>query len=172
MSEDGGMKKMEGLKEIGGDCVMTISTAKSANGVEQLRDNNVDTFWQSDGTAPHLINIQFTRKMAVCCICLYMDYPTDESYTAKKLNVRSGTMQHDLLDVTMIELSEPNGWCNISLMKEDGEPLRTHFLQIRVMSMHQNGKDTRIRQVCIFGPNKNAQDQFKTIEMQQFAVLR
>ncbi len=172
MGDLGEFQKVKGLKEIGGDCVMTISSAKSANGVEQLRDSNVDTFWQSDGTAPHLINIQFTRKVAVCCVCLYMDYPTDESYTAKKLVVRSGTMQHDLLDVAMVELSEPNGWCTISLMKEEGDPLRTHFLQIRVICMHQNGKDTRIRQVCIFGPNKSAQDQFKTVEMQQFAVLR
>jgi anaphase-promoting complex subunit 10 len=163
--------KVPGLKEIGSDSVITISTAKSANGVEQLRDNNIETFWQSDGTAPHLINIQFTKKMSVCCVCLYMDYATDESYTTKKLTVRSGTMQHDLSDVANLELNEPNGWVNISLMKEDNEPLRSHFLQVRVMSMHQNGKDTRIRQVCVFGPN-NSQDHFKSVEMQQFAGLR
>ena len=65
------MSKMtSSLKEIGGESVITISTAKSANGVEQLRDNNIQTFWQSDGTAPHLINIQFTKKVSVCSVCL------------------------------------------------------------------------------------------------------
>ena len=50
-----------------------------------------------------------------------MDY-ADESYTAKKLSIRSGTTQHDLFDVAGIELNEPNGWCSINLMKEQAEP--------------------------------------------------
>lgn len=166
-------KIISSLKEIGDESVITISTAKSANGVEQLRDNNVETFWQSDGTAPHSINIQFTKKVAVCSVCLYMDYSADESYTAKKLLVKSGTTQHDLYDVAGVELNEPNGWCSINLMKEQTEPLRTHFLQVRISSMHQNGKDTRIRQLCIYGPNKqSAQEQFQTAEMTQFSFIR
>ena len=98
------MSKMtSSLKEIGGESVITISTAKSANGVEQLRDNNIQTFWQSDGTAPHLINIQFTKKVSVCSVCLHMDYSADESYTAKKLSIPAD--QHDLFDVAGIELN-------------------------------------------------------------------
>ena len=161
-----------GLKEIGRDAIITISTAKSANGVEQLRDNNLDTYWQSDGTAPHLINIQFAKRSSLCCICIYVDFSADESYTAKKLLVRSGMMQHDLCDVANVEFNEPNGWCTLSLIKEDGEPLRSHYLQIRVMAMHQNGKDTRIRQVCVYGPSKCSQDLFQTVQMHQFTVLK
>eukprot|EP01031_Cornospumella_fuschlensis_P013199 gene13199-16140_t len=33
--------------------VFSISSAKPGNGVEQLRDNSLETYWQSDGTAPH-----------------------------------------------------------------------------------------------------------------------
>ncbi|CAM9841220.1 unnamed protein product, partial [Heterosigma akashiwo] len=33
------------------------------NGVQQLRDNNVETYWQSDGAQPHLINIQFQERV-------------------------------------------------------------------------------------------------------------
>ena len=89
-------------REIGGDAVWTLSTAKPGNGVEQLRsarphlpparaalclartarpgvarppltaaptgrrarrDNNTDTYWQSDGPQPHLVNIQFHKKV-------------------------------------------------------------------------------------------------------------
>lgn len=32
-------------------------------GVEQLRDNNFETYWQSDGHLPHLVNIQFKVKL-------------------------------------------------------------------------------------------------------------
>lgn len=32
------------------------------------------------------------------------------------------------------------------------KPLRTHFVQIGIISMHQNGRDTHVRQVKVFGP--------------------
>eukprot|EP00961_Rhodomonas_salina_P072781 977862-Rhodomonas_salina.1 len=63
--EDKGEKR-----EIGGEAVWTLSTAKPGNGVEQLsdnggarRDNNTETYWQSDGPQPHLVNIQFHKKV-------------------------------------------------------------------------------------------------------------
>lgn len=51
-------------REIGALAVWSLSTAKPGNGVEQLRDDNIDTYWQSDGPQPHLINIQFHKKSA------------------------------------------------------------------------------------------------------------
>jgi anaphase-promoting complex subunit 10 len=44
-------------REIGDLAVWTLSSAKQGNGVDQLRDNNINTFWQSDGQQPHFINI-------------------------------------------------------------------------------------------------------------------
>ena len=46
------------------------------------------------------------------------------------------------------------------------------MLQVRVLSMHQNGRDTHIRQVAVYGPRTDSSDQFKTIDMQQFSVIR
>jgi anaphase-promoting complex subunit 10 len=42
-----------------------LSSAKAGNGVEQLRDENTNTFWQSDGAQPHFVNIQFMKKTRV-----------------------------------------------------------------------------------------------------------
>lgn len=50
------------------------------NGIGQLRDDCMDTYWQSDGQLPHLVNIQFRRKTTVRDICIYFDYKIDESY--------------------------------------------------------------------------------------------
>ena len=50
-------------REVGGLAVWTVTSAKPGNGVELLRDDREDTYWQSDGTQPHLINIQFQRKV-------------------------------------------------------------------------------------------------------------
>ena len=54
-------------------------------GVEQIRDDNADTYWQSDGAQPHLINVQFHKKMTVLEVALYLDYSLDESYTPKRV---------------------------------------------------------------------------------------
>lgn len=54
-------------------------------GIEQLRDNSTETFWQSDGPQPHLVNIQFPRKITIEDVCIYMDFKADESYTPNRL---------------------------------------------------------------------------------------
>ena len=122
--------------ELGLDkAIWTLSTAKPGNGIEQLRDNNLETYWQSDGIQPHFINIQFLRKMSVSRVCLYLDYNLDESYTPKKISIKSGMSTHDPEDVTAIELQEPIGWVSISLSSSESENisdcLRTHVIQVR-----------------------------------------
>ncbi|MEJ1286164.1 hypothetical protein NN561_017168 [Cricetulus griseus] len=36
-----------------------IVAGRPGFGVDQLRDDNLETYWQSDGSQPHLVNIQF-----------------------------------------------------------------------------------------------------------------
>ena len=174
-------------RELGSDAVFTISSSKPGNGVEQLRDNNLETYWQSDGSFPHLITIQFLRKTTISKLCIYLDYNLDESYTAKKMSICSGTCMHDLVDTKSVELNEPIGWVVIPLRDpslsseyiENGEFLRVHLIQIKILSMHQNGRDTHIRQVKILGPRESSKvmanfsyDSFKTTEMIQYASIR
>lgn len=64
-----------GKQALGDRAIWSVSSAKSGSGVACLRfvfsfscvltnrDNNLDTFWQSDGDQPHFINIQFHKKM-------------------------------------------------------------------------------------------------------------
>lgn len=142
-------------REVGDDAVWSLSSAKPGNGVNQLRDNNMDTYWQSDGVQPHLININFQRKMAIKEVALYLDYKLDESYTPKKIAIRSGSTVHDLKEIHVQHITEPDGWISIPLHVEDKQaPLRTFFLQIVILAMHQNGRDTHIRQVKIYAPRE------------------
>lgn len=78
-------------------------------GVEQLRDNCMDTYWQSDGQLPHLVNIQFQRKTSVNQIYIYTDYKLDESYTPSRISIRSGTHFNDLQEIEIVDLVEPTG---------------------------------------------------------------
>lgn len=165
----------------------SVTSAKPGNGVELLRDGNLDTYWQSDGAQPHLINVQFQRKVKVREIALYADYKLDESYTPSKISVRAGNSFHDLREVRVVDLDEPVGWTRVRLDKSDesdesdgaaGAPLRAYFLQIAVLSNHQNGRDTHVRQVKIFGPRTSPMAMlgngvsFTTPEFAQFATVR
>lgn len=51
--------------EIGRKAFWSVSSAKPGLGVENLRDGNVRTFWQSDSEPPHNISIQFQRLTIV-----------------------------------------------------------------------------------------------------------
>ena len=167
-------------REIGQMAVWSLSTAKPGNGVEQLRDDNIDTYWQSDGPQPHLINIQFHKKMRIHEIVIYTDFKLDESYTPSKISIRAGTTFHDLQEIHVEELNEPSGWVTILPPREqtaDGGVLRTHFIQVAVLANHQNGRDTHIRQIKIYTPRRlmgqhMGLPEFNTVGFQQYACLR
>eukprot|EP00931_Biecheleriopsis_adriatica_P088982 TRINITY_DN63194_c0_g1_i1.p1 TRINITY_DN63194_c0_g1~~TRINITY_DN63194_c0_g1_i1.p1 ORF type:complete len:221 (-),score=42.35 TRINITY_DN63194_c0_g1_i1:24-641(-) len=205
---------MEELREIGDEAAWSLSSAKQGNGVEQLRDGNVETFWQSDGPQPHLINIQFQRKVKVSELRIHTSYKIDESYTPASISIRLGTAQHDLQEVQLVELKEPDGWIHVHLAKpstkrtetpasctlRDPEMggavdyVRTHFIQLAVLTNHQNGRDTHIRQLQVHGPRSSpgpglgqclasargasrasaeaCQIKLQTRELQQFASIR
>ena len=58
---------------------------------------------QSDGVQPHMINIQFHKKMHIHEIVIYTDFKLDESYTPKRMSVRAGNTAHDLEEVRAVE---------------------------------------------------------------------
>lgn len=67
----------------------SLSTAKPGNGVEQLRDGNLETYWQSDGPQPHLVNIQFHKKTRV----QVPTSPASTAFSARATN-KSLTLWH------------------------------------------------------------------------------
>ena len=140
------------------------------------------TYWQSDGPQPHLINIQFHKKMRVHEIAIYTDFKLDESYTPSKISIRVGSTFHDLQEVHVEDLNEPSGWVTILRPPADDPAvppaeLRTHFIQVAVLANHQNGRDTHIRQMKIYTSRRHlglhmCLPEFTTMQFQQYACLR
>jgi anaphase-promoting complex subunit 10 len=130
----------------------TISSAKPGNGVDQLRDGNLATYWQSDGSAPHIVTIQFLRNTSISSLDFYVNFSLDESYTPKRVVVRAGSSVHDLVDVASADVpQEPEPpsspepeeggggrWVRIPLASQDADrppgPLRAHVLQVTFLS--------------------------------------
>ncbi|KAK3413917.1 anaphase-promoting complex subunit 10 isoform X2 [Eucalyptus grandis] len=141
------------LREMGKKAVWSVSSCKPGNGVSSLRDDNLDTYWQSDGAQPHLVNVQFQKKM----VALYVDFKLDESYTPSKISIRAGDGFHNLKEIKTVELLKPSGWIPISLSGNDPREtfVNTFMLQIAVLSNHLNGRDTHVRQIKVYGPRPN-----------------
>lgn len=139
----------------------------------------MDTYWQSDGQLPHLVNIQFQRKTTISHIYIYTDYKLDESYTPSRISVRSGTHFNDLREIEMIDLSEPTGWVRVPVQgPQPGRPLRAFMVQIAVISNHQNGRDTHMRQIKIHSPIEGRCfaleqfGQFSTVDFLKYTTIR
>jgi Anaphase-promoting complex (APC), subunit 10 len=168
----------EQVREIGQNAVWSLSSCKVNYGVDQLCDNDLSTFWQSDGPQPHLINIQFHKKTAVRYISIYTDFKSDESYTPNKISIRVGNDPHDLRQAEILELDEPSGWINTELQHNE-QTMKTFMIQIAVLGNHQNGRDTHLRQIKIFAPKHNTFDakipsieQFTSPTLAQYSCIR
>ncbi|KAH8819227.1 anaphase-promoting complex, subunit 10-domain-containing protein [Xylogone sp. PMI_703] len=151
-----------GLKEIGNLASWTVSSCKPGCGVEALRDENTDLFWQSDGPQPHHINIHFSRFVAIRAIRLFLNFDDDESYTPTRIVFLAGTGYHDLITFDELSFSQPKGWIDARLGKvgggEDGKTLRAFLVQIKIVENHQNGKDTHVRGLKIYAKDERAGD--------------
>lgn len=120
--------------------------------MEQLRDNCMDTYWQSDGQLPHLVNIQFQRKTAISQIYIYTDYKLDESYTPSRISIRSGTHFNDLQEIEIIDMVEPTGKMNkinkqtkVSLWFRYWKKKKKEFLFLLISSNVRLGTNTNQR---------------------------
>ncbi|EDW10333.1 hypothetical protein AWZ03_002917 [Drosophila navojoa] len=168
------------VREVGSQAVWSLSSCKPGFGVERLRDNIMDTYWQSDGQLPHLVNIQFHKRTNISQIYIYTDYKLDESYTPSRISIRSGTNFNDLQELQVIDLTEPNGWVQIPIKDGNVKSLRTFMLQIAVISNHQNGRDTHMRQIRVHAPCGGESKhyplelfgKFGTVDFQKFATIR
>eukprot|EP00884_Botryococcus_braunii_P009391 jgi/Botrbrau1/18453/Bobra.0072s0036.1 len=165
-------------REIGNLAVWTVMSAKPGNGVDMLRDSRQDTYWQSDGMQPHVVNIQFQRKVRLREVAVYLDFKLDESYTPKRISVRVGTSFYDLREITVLELNEPQGWIR-TFITPPGSPeehVKAYFVQLAVLANHQQGRDTHIRQIKIYGPRQASLyplgGGFASLEMTKYATLR
>jgi anaphase-promoting complex subunit 10 len=96
---------------------------------------------------------------------LYVDFKLDESYTPSKISVQAGNTYQDVKEIKVVELEEPSGWVVVPLgtpievpggMQHDHSaepcaPLHAYLLQLGVLANHQNGRDTHVRAVHVYG---------------------
>ena len=170
-------------RDIGNEGIWSLSSSKLGNGIEQLRDDNLSTFWQSDDIQPHFILIQYLKKTRISEVWLYLDYKIDESYTPSKISIRIENSFNEMVDIRTIEYDEPVGWFPILLEEKNSDSktikpyIKTMTLQIMILQNTHNGRDTHIRGVKIFAPRENKSfdmtfPKFLSNDYTQFEELR
>ncbi|CAP67528.1 uncharacterized protein PODANS_6_11820 [Podospora anserina S mat+] len=148
-----------GLKEINNLAHFGVSSHKPGNGVTELLSDDTDKYWQSDGQQPHLLTMHFVRRVEIRAIRFYVDYSQDESYTPTNIVFYAGTSPHDLIQFAEMPLVNPVGWQDVPISDAgggyDGHSLCCWVVQMHVKENHQNGKDTHIRGIKIYGLDEN-----------------
>lgn len=148
-------------RDSGNEGIWSLSSCKVGNGIEQLRDDNLSTFWQSDDIQPHFILIQFQRKTRLSEVWMYLDYKTDESYTPSKVAIRIENSFNEMVEIIQKDFQNPNGWYKIELEEKNSQGevikpyIKTMTLQIVILQNTHNGRDTHIRNVKIFSPREH-----------------
>ncbi|GAW15039.1 hypothetical protein ANO14919_044470 [Xylariales sp. No.14919] len=149
-----------GLKEISNLASFTVSSYKPGCGVKELRDDDVNQYWQSDGPQPHRLNIHFIKRVEIRALRLYLDYELDESYTPTKIQITAGTGPNLTIPFTTMELNTPKGWIDIPIAGAgggpDGNSLCCFFVRVIILENHQNGKDTHIRGIKVYALDEGA----------------
>ena len=152
----------DNLREIGDEALSwELTSAKSGHGVQQLRDDNLTTFWQSDGMVPHKVSILFHKKQLIENVAIYTDYKLDESYTPQNIIINASTSSLHNYETDIVcnkELNEPSGWITLKCkphkrQNPHDQYLKTNKIIFEIQSSHQSGRDTHIRQIKIYAPN-------------------
>lgn len=101
------------------------------------------------------MTMKFTRQVEIRALRFFVDYTQDESYTPTKILWFAGTSEHNLIQFASSILNSPIGWQEVSITGcgggDDSNSLCCFVVQMHVMENHQNGKDTHIRGVKVYG---------------------
>lgn len=118
-------------------------------------DHRLTPSLRSDGVQPHRLTIYFVKRVEIRALRFYVDHLQDESYTPIKIHWLAGTSLHDLHNFGKTEMAKPRGWIDVPLTGagggEDGNSLLAYVVQAQIIENHQNGKDTHIRGLKIYG---------------------
>ncbi|KAJ3035133.1 Anaphase-promoting complex subunit 10 [Rhizophlyctis rosea] len=136
------------LREISPAAHWSLSSFKPGFGLDELRDNSTEKFWQyaswhdshnvglysaqltafrrrSDAGAagpPHSITLTFPKKTDIKKVKIWLDTPQDESYCPSVIKIKAGNSLWDAQEVYSIEVNEnmeETGWRTVELWEDE-----------------------------------------------------
>ncbi|SMN18044.1 similar to Saccharomyces cerevisiae YGL240W DOC1 Processivity factor required for the ubiquitination activity of the anaphase promoting complex (APC) [Maudiozyma saulgeensis] len=136
------------------------SSTKGGSPIENVLNDDPNSFWQSDGGQPHTIDIYFSRRTDIILLALYFSLASDESYTPKLFKLYVGHSPSDAVFYKSYHIEHLDGW--VGLTFRDNRPdnlMKCQFLRLVFPINHENGKDTHLRGVRIYSPQVRRQQE-------------
>ena len=157
-------------RDITKSALWTVSTVKGGYDISLMFDNDTETFWQSDSVPPHWIAAQFSRKTFLSKIQIYLAIQPDDTYTPIEMMIYTGDDPATLTELKKEEPEQFQGWIDIDLN------VSTIFLKISLVKNYRAGKDSRIRQIKLYGapysPCIDSSVCFLSPELTQYLSIR
>lgn len=150
-----GVQAMESQNLV---CVNNIalwkaSSSKTGNPIENILNDDPNSFWQSDGGQPHTIDIYFTHRMDIILLSLYFSLASDESYTPKLFKLYVGHSPSDAVFYKTFHIEHLDGWIGLTFGDNRLDNLlKCQFLRLVFPINHENGKDTHLRGIRLYSP--------------------
>lgn len=158
------------FRDVTRAALWSVSTVKGGYEIFSMFDGKTDTFWQSDAAPPHWFSAEFPRQTFLSKISIYLAIQPDDTYTPIELEISVAT---DPAVRTCIKTEEPKqlqGWVDIELN------VSTIFLRVTLNKNYRGGKDSRIRQVKLYGapysPCVDSSVCFLSPEITQYLSIR
>ena len=138
------------LEDINDKGCWYLSSSKIGNGLNELKDEDITQYWQSDYSQPHYLEVYFHKKFKISEIILYLDKKSDESYTPCKFLIKAKNNYDEEIDIKLILIEDPFGWFNITLESNHCQYVKTNYIKIIFLSNLHQGKDIHLRLIKFF----------------------
>lgn len=118
---------------------LNVSVSSGASSADRLTDGNEETFWTSEGSLPHWLRVTLPEVMRLEQVNIYVNHGRDGSYTPRKVAVKVGDTESQLIDVARTDISRgTSGW--VSLLRDRTADGRV--VSVSVLENHENGCNT------------------------------
>lgn len=121
-----------------------LSSFKKNHGLKELLNPEDSTYWHTDSSLPHLIELSFSKKTHINCVNLLLKYNDDDSYTPKNIEVKIGNTRDTMISINKYRFKEPSKWVTLKINS------LCIFVYIIIINNHQDGKDSRVRNIKVF----------------------
>lgn len=116
-----------------------VSTFKQGHGIDELFSDTLEKYWHTDGNLPHHIEIEFEEIRHLLEIRITLGHTQDKSYIPREIDVRCGKTRNTMELVKKVTITDKLSMASIPVEKD------CCFLQMIILSNHQDGRDSRIR---------------------------
>eukprot|EP00792_Barthelona_sp_PAP020_P003974 TRINITY_DN1799_c0_g2_i1.p1 TRINITY_DN1799_c0_g2~~TRINITY_DN1799_c0_g2_i1.p1 ORF type:complete len:159 (+),score=42.56 TRINITY_DN1799_c0_g2_i1:69-545(+) len=138
-------------RDITMDALLFASSSRRGFFIDNIIDNDVNTYWKSNGSPSHSIFLHFPSRKQIEQVYLYLNISLDETYTPNVICLRCGDSIEDLKEIATVTINTTNvGWIPLLAKNISAFPIGCVF-EICIVSNFDEGRDCVLRQVKLFG---------------------